>query len=216
MPSFAKHAYNVFAMQREYGGSRPQKAGPRPTLEEQHGAYLAGAFRRLGMRDDDDDDFDSPSASSQSSTSASSSREMSSSSSTPSPRHRQRSPTRSILKPTPPPLPERLLRPVNSAGRPRSQSDIRDDVERFRQYDEYFWRRQSPSGDTEEDSDEREKRFRKRLEDLQRFENSQREQRRRRDILRRYSLSMDKYELEVLEREMAMQDYYARYGNFQP
>lgn len=117
---------------------------------------------------------------------------------------------RSILKSAPTPLSPMSRAPIISYGT-RGFSDIRHDSGEYRKYMEKTWGTSKDSQEDEAERVERERKVRKRMNDVLRYEVALREQIRRQGILSGLSDHLDEYFMPTLERALQMRDYYARY-----
>jgi len=114
---------------------------------------------------------------------------------------------RSILKPSPPPVLKRASTSASFGNRPRAASDIRHSAKN-QAYTVKTWR--ATEGQGTQEQIESEKKMRKRMDDLLRFENARREQLRHIETLHEYAQYMDKYSLRAFSRRLQVEGYYRR------
>lgn len=187
---------NYYLMQRDYGhgaksrrGMQRTRSSPNPKIDSD----LSRALERLALREETS--YDDIYASSSSGPESPSYMYASDT-------HRRRHNLRSILKAPPPPLSKDMFKKASVLNKCFTG---RRSVQRNSHKVTF-----ATDSDSEDYLTEEEREMRKKVEDYNRFQRAQREERQRADIMQ-LSNFKSKEDRDSYDRELAMQDYYARY-----
>lgn len=198
MPSFARNAVNYYLMQRDYGLGAKSRHGMQRTRSSTNpkiDSDLSRALERLALREEtsyDDSDIYASSSSGPESPSYMYASDT----------HRRRHNLRSILKAPPPPLSKGIFKKASDLN--KDKLTRRRSAQRNNHKVTF-----TTDSDSEDCLTEEEREMRKKVEDYNRFQRAQREERQRADIIQ-LSNFKSKEDRDSYDRELAMQDYYAR------